>query len=269
VVNIPTEGGGYQGFQLFKHCRVDPDDDGEWFVEIDAHDEALPLMFEFKERYFTYKLWNALRLKSSNQLRMYEILKQYEWVGERVIPVRELKELLGIGAKEYPRYNDFRTHVLDVCQRALQENTDISYTYEPAGKKGKSGKILHLKFMIQKNNEYKDQLTLTEFLSQQESMVILDDDVESGEDDDYFAREIFPFISEACGSEFGITEVQVLYNLLVMIIPPESGERRQLEMFGHLKRRYDELNWRAGRSEIRNRFGYLKKLLEEDIRVNG
>ena len=32
-------------------------------MEINASDDALPLMFDFKNRYFKYELWNALRLK--------------------------------------------------------------------------------------------------------------------------------------------------------------------------------------------------------------
>lgn len=95
IVNVPTERGGYTAFQLFKDCKVDMNDNNEWYIEIDAHDKALPLMFEFKDRYFSYQLWNALRLKSPNQLRMYEILKQYEKIGERIISVEELRELLG------------------------------------------------------------------------------------------------------------------------------------------------------------------------------
>ncbi len=77
--------------------------------------EGINAMFEFKERYFTYELWNALRLKSSNQLRMYEILKQYEFVGERVISITELRTLLGIKTEEYKRYNSFRERVIDSC----------------------------------------------------------------------------------------------------------------------------------------------------------
>ena len=84
--------GGYNGFQLFKDCTVDIDDKAEWYIEIDAHDKALPLMFEFKDKYFSYQLWNALRLKSPNQLRMYEILKQYEKIGIRILSIDELKK---------------------------------------------------------------------------------------------------------------------------------------------------------------------------------
>lgn len=48
-------------------------------------------MFDFKERYFKYELWNALSLSSPNQIRMYEILKQYEKIGQRIIQLDELK----------------------------------------------------------------------------------------------------------------------------------------------------------------------------------
>jgi len=165
VVNIPNDSGGYTGFQLFKQCVVDVDEEGGWYVEIDAHDKALPLMFEFKDRYFSYKLWNALRLKSSNQLRMYEILKQYERIGERIIPIVELKNLLGIEKNEYPRYGDFKRWVLDSCRNALSENTDITFTYEPYGKKGRGGKIMQLKFIIEKNKGFIDPISLVEFIS--------------------------------------------------------------------------------------------------------
>lgn len=166
IVNIPTERGGYTAFQLFKECTVDKDDNGEWYVEIDAHDKALPLMFEFKNRYFKYELWNALRLKSPNQLRMYEILKQYEKLERRELSIQELRELLGIAKNEYDRWERFRVRVLDSCQQALKESTDICYTYE-RGKTGKGGKWLTVIFHITKNKDYKEPLTLAEFIEEQ------------------------------------------------------------------------------------------------------
>jgi len=164
VVNVPNNSGGYSGFQLFKQCVVDVDERGGWYVEIDAHDKALPLMFEFRERYFTYKLWNALRLKSSNQLRMYELMKQYEKIGHRVISLDELKSFLGIEKKEYPRYDNFRRWVLDACKVALAENTDIAFTYAPFGKKGKGGKIIQIRFEIKRNEGFIDPLSLSDFI---------------------------------------------------------------------------------------------------------
>ncbi len=170
VVHVPNESGyGYTAFTLFKRCRVDKDDNDEWYVEINASDDALPLMFDFKNRYFKYELWNALSLKSPNQIRMYEILKQYEKIGKREIAVTELRELLGIAKNEYSDrtgWSNFKNKVLDRCQQALKENTDICFNYE-RGKAGKGGKWLTIVFYIEKNDSYKDPLTLNEFIGNQ------------------------------------------------------------------------------------------------------
>jgi len=177
VVEVPNENGhGYKAFQLFKQAEIAKDQDGEWYVEFDAHDKALPLMFEFKNKYFKYELWNALRLKSPNQVRMYEILKQYEKIGRRELTVTELRELLGIGKNEYSGrtgWSDFKRYVLDSCQQALKDTTDICYTYE-RGKVGRGGKWLTIVFHIMKNTEYIDQLTLAEFVAQQPAAEPLD-----------------------------------------------------------------------------------------------
>ena len=161
LVHLPKESGGYSTFQLFKKCDVDKDETGEWFVLIDAHDDALPLMFDFKDRYFKYELWNALRLKSANQIRMYEILKQYETIGKREIKVDDLRELLGIAPNEYPRWDRFKDRVIDSCQQALKQFTDICYTYE-RGKTGTGGKWITIIFYISKNIEYDGQMTMLE-----------------------------------------------------------------------------------------------------------
>jgi len=259
VVSIPLETGGAKLFQLFKVGLFTQGEDGEWYVEIDAHDDMLPLIFQFKEKYFTYELWNALRLKSTNQLRMYEILKQYEYAGERIISIKALKELLGVDVKEYPRYTDFKMHVLEVCQKALEEYTDLKFEFEPTGKKGKGGKILSLKFYIFKNENYKDQLTLSEFIDQQ--------GIDSNDDEDDLEQEDenYPFLSEACNNEFNQTEIQILYNLAIKVMPYKTGQNIQLEIYNYLKRKHDELNWRAGLNQIKKRFGYMKKLIEIDL----
>ena len=170
IVHVPDEDGrGFRAFQLFKECHIFKGKDEKWYVEIDAHDKALPLMFDFKNRYFKYELWNALRLKSPNQVRMYEILKQYEKLGRRELTIQELRELLGVGKNEYSDrtgWSNFKKKVLDSCQQALKETTDICYTYE-RGKVGKGGKWLSVVFHIKKNTEYVDQLTLDEFIEQQ------------------------------------------------------------------------------------------------------
>lgn len=261
VVNVRTETGGYTAFQLFKRCRVDIDTNGEWYIEIDAHDEALPLMFEFKNRYFSYQLWNALRLKSANQLRMYEILKQYEKIGERIIYVEELKELLGIEKKEYQRFDNFKVYVLDSCQEALKKYTDIKFSYEPYGKKGRGGKVLTLKFTIQKNESYENPLSLEQFINLEEQSHESEADLFEQQ-----FQEKLEFLNQACNNEFSIPELTVIYNLLIKILPYNLS-KEDIELYNYIKRKYDELNWRASYTKITHRFNYLKKVLEAEANV--
>ena len=260
VVSVPTERGGYDAFQLFKKCRVDRDNQGEWFVEIDAHDEALPLMFEFKNKYFTYQLFNALRLRSSNQLRMYEILKQYQAVGERVLTIDELRELLGIGKDEYLRYNSFKTDVLTVCQKALAEYTDIKFTFEPHGKKGKGGKILALKFTIEKNEDYTDQLTLDMFIDEQKTVAGETDHEDGAEDSINPYNQRIELLKSACNDEFATKDIEFFYGKILEREPNLSSDA--IALHDYLQSRYRYMN---RKKDIRNRFGYLKSLIGKEI----
>ena len=270
VVEVPLEEGVFERFTLFKKCLFKYDDDGEGFVEIDAHDDALPLLFDFKERYFTYALWNTLSLGSTNQIRMYEILKQYEKIGSRIVHLKDLRGWLGIEESEYPRYGDFRTWVLDACKKALEDHTDIKFTYEPYGKKGKAGKILRLKFTISKNDKYVDKLSLADFIDMQEVSNIIDVDYEEDYEDEESAdvfRETLLFLSDACNKEFDLFEMRLLYDLAIKIIPREvgAGKQYELDIYDYLKRKYNELEYRDSRNPIKKRFNYLKKLLTVDL----
>jgi plasmid replication initiation protein len=266
VVNVPNERGGYSAFQLFKECEVDTDDKGKWYVEINAHDKALPLMFDFQSRYFSYQLWNALRLRSPNQLRMYEILKQYEKIGTRVLGVDKLKELIGIEKKEYDgRFNNFKTKVLNACQQALQENTDLKFDYAPYGKRGKGGKILFLKFTIKKNEDYVDQLTLDEFI--EERRLTADND---GELDDYatddglslFGQKV-EFLMETCNNEFTFNEMTLLVNAMRNKLP-YSLYCDDIQCYDYLCDKYNELAVHADRTQIRDRFRYMQSIIGKD-----
>jgi acyl-CoA-binding protein len=262
VVSIPNERGGFTSFQLFKECTVDKDNMGEWYVEIDAHDKALPLMFDFKTRYFKYELWNALRLKSSNQVRMYEILKQYEVLGKRELSVQELRELLGIGENEYPRWEAFKRRVLDSCQQALKESTDICYTYE-RGKVGNGGKWLTIVFYIKKNKDYVDQLSLDEFIEMQpnpEPIMLdttADDELEGQltmEEITFTDERLVPF-AKACNMEFSEAELKQILDVL------HSKGKDNPEYLGE---QYQKMCAESEKRKVNSRSAYLMALIKND-----
>ena len=157
-VHIPNEYNGFIAVPLFSKCEVRQNSKTlEWSIHIKCSEEVMPYMFEMKKNYFKYQLWNALSLGSVNQIRMYEILKQYEKVGKRTISIEELKIMLGIDNNQYTQYRDFKRYVLDVCQKALEKNTDIKYTYETI--KGAKGKVLSIIFNIVSGFSYYFLLT--------------------------------------------------------------------------------------------------------------
>lgn len=267
IVNVPNERGGYSGFQLFKKCVVDVDENG-WFIEIDAHDDALPLMFEFKNKYFTYRLWNALQLKSSNQIRMYEILKQYEKIGYRIVSLEELRGLLGIEKNEYKVYKDFRRRVLDSCQQALEENTDIKFTYEPYGSKGPGGKVISLKFTIESNGKHKDPLLLEDFIGKY--------NLETIEEKSTDENDAISFLQEACcksdteESEFSRAEMEEILSALVKVpksLLPENPmtDKIDIRRFDYLKEKYIRMNRISEKEEIKSKVSYIIAMIKKDF----
>ena len=166
VVHMPTNNGGLSSFQLFKKVNLFKDDSDNWYVEIDAHDDALPLFFNLKGNYLKYELWNVLNLKSVNQVRIYELLKRYEKLGTYEMKMSDLREYLGIRPDQYNQLCRFKERILDSCQKALAENTDICYTYEH-GKTGRGGKWLTIVFHISKNDKHSDPMELQDFIDNQ------------------------------------------------------------------------------------------------------
>lgn len=267
IVEVPNEkGSGYRAFQLFKEAVVEKDEHDEWYVELDAHDKALPLMFDFKTKYFKYELWNALRLKSSNQIRMYEILKQYEKIGKREISVKQLRELLGIDEKEYDRWNNFKARVLDSCQEALKENTDICFTYE-RGKAGTGGKWVTIVFHISKNKKHKDILELDELINNNTTGDFSDDKSSEqltfdSEETDYGSDLANLLGKVSCNYEFSKKQVSIIKNLVLQAMPNSSDTQR----CDYLALKFNLMDYYDTERKINDRFSYLCKMIENDIK---
>ena len=262
LVHIPKESGGYTTFQLFKECTIDKDSSGEWYVSIDAHDKALPLMFDFKDRYFKYELWNALRLKSANQIRMYEILKQYENIGKREIKVDDLRELLGIAPNEYPRWDRFKDRVLDSCQQALKQFTDICYTYE-RGKTGTGGKWITIIFYISANIEYDGQMTMLELdlqnyidldaLKEPKPEKTIEPDSELGD---------LGFYSSACNDEFTTAQMESIMQIVNQIKLPPHEYGASIAKYHFLLEHYSRFKAVAESTDIKNRYSYFYTMIK-------
>ena len=254
-VFLPKDNSGFKGVNLFETFEVDQDSAGNWYVEINATNAALPLMFDFKDRYFKYELWNALRLKAPSQIRMYEILKQYEYIGKREIEVKELQELLGVN---YTRWDRFKAKVLDSCQQALKDTTDICFTYE-RGKTGTGGKWLTIIFHISKNTDYVDQLTLFEFIGGGATANPPDD--QQIELCNTKADDSIAFYSGACNDEFTATEIESLIAVINTMELPQHEMGAAFAKYHYLLEQYTRFKAIAERTAIKNRYSYFYTML--------
>ncbi|MCX4361594.1 MAG: replication initiation protein [Mucispirillum schaedleri] len=129
---------------------------GKFYLRIEQSMEEY--LLELKDRFTMYDINNIRRLKSNYSLRIYEILKSYEWVNEYVFNIEEFKQIIGVSIVKdgkiendlYNRYYDFKKYVLLVAQKELTDNTDISFTFEEIRKGRKVDKI---KFYITANKK--------------------------------------------------------------------------------------------------------------------
>ena len=276
--------GEYKQYQIFKNCEVTSDHLGKWYVTIDAHDDALPLMFEYKNKYFSYKLWNTLRLNSTNKIRMYELLKQYARTEQRTLTITlaDLKEKLDIDPEEYARWDNFKNRVIDPCQKDLKAHTDICFTYKTI-KKSKA--VTAIKFTVEDNDAYDHQVSLDEYVDETQ---IIKQRSDFDKETDYFryveslpqdiqdsiiAEELrlnhIELLKEVVDFSFTENEMALIFDELCRIIPysidddPEfeqavivSDERKEVLRLAYQKlKRYETVE------KVENRFGYLLKTL--------
>jgi len=257
---------GFVICQIFKRFKLYKDDNGEWVVSINCHDDVLHLMFDLQKYYFKYELWNALQLTSPNQQRMYELLKQYETAGERIVTIKDLREWLGLNPKEYSRWSNFKIRILDTSQEALANFTDIKFTWE-VEKRGTRGKIIALKFNIEKNDNYIRQFTLNEFLIEQDPPKYENEpeEFERPEDDENpYYKDRIEFFCGACDDKFSFNHVKILDAKLRNNLPPDKY-KDQIYCYHYLNDRYNEMIRQSERRTIENPFGYVKRIIGEEI----
>lgn len=124
---------------------------GEGCVELCFDPKLKPYLLGLKEFFTKYSLENVISLRKAYSIRIYELLKQYEGIGERNIKLEELKEILGI-SNEYKLYGHFKSKVLLPTQRELCKKTDICFEFVEVKARRK---VVSIKFVIKANNNVK------------------------------------------------------------------------------------------------------------------
>lgn len=117
-------------------------------IEIDR--TIAPFLFDLKNKFTQYQLYNILAMKSAFSVRIYELMKSYAYQKSKTFDLDELKRLLGVeNVKSYERFPDFRRKVLEIAEREINELTDINISFKPIPK---GRKVVKVKFSIEQKS---------------------------------------------------------------------------------------------------------------------
>lgn len=103
----------------------------EGIVTVRFSKELIEHISEVYENFTRYKIENIAKLSSQYAIRLYELLISWLSAGKPpVFELQEFREQLGLEPDEYDRIQNFKQRVLDYALEQINENTDITATYE-------------------------------------------------------------------------------------------------------------------------------------------
>ena len=125
-------------------------EEGTGKIQLAFSDVMKPFLLHLKGQFTAIEVTDLMQFKSIHAIRIYELLKQYETIGERVLSIEEIKQCCGIIGK-LKQYIEFERYLLLIAQREIDAKSDISFEFERI-KRGR--KIVAIKFIINNNKSY-------------------------------------------------------------------------------------------------------------------
>jgi plasmid replication initiation protein len=114
------------------------------YVDVSVEPEIKPLLLQLQKNFTAYELQNVVRL-GVYPIRIYELLKQYENIGYRVLTIEQLKKMFEL-TKEYPRFSNFYQKIIQPAIKEINLHTDLKIIDVERRKEGKN--VVALKFIF-------------------------------------------------------------------------------------------------------------------------
>lgn len=122
-------------------------------IRLRLDDDMKPYLLQLRERFTQYELLYTLAMRSQYSIRLYELLKSYEYKGGWLFEIDELKQLLS--AEKYTRFPDFKRYILDTALREINDLSDLIVSYEIIKVGRKYGKV---EFEIKRKEDMEERL---------------------------------------------------------------------------------------------------------------
>ncbi|WP_028523429.1 replication initiation protein [Runella limosa] len=140
----------YRQFWLFQHVDYIT---GQGRIEIKFSEDAIMLLKQLKNNFTTYELHAALKMKSKYAKRIYQICSQWKDIGEsKAMLLIDFKKNLGLvdnkGVEQFTSISMFKSRVLEVAVRQINEYSDLDVSYTMHGDSEKKKQIKYITFYI-------------------------------------------------------------------------------------------------------------------------
>ncbi|HAM66933.1 MULTISPECIES: replication initiation protein RepM [Acinetobacter] len=112
--------------------------DNEAVVKLIFAPAIVPLITRLEEHFTKYELQQVSNLSSAYAVRLYELLIAWRSTGSTpIIELSDFRQRIGVLDTEYKRMERFKTSVLELAIKQINEHTDIIVKYEQH-KRGRS-----------------------------------------------------------------------------------------------------------------------------------
>jgi plasmid replication initiation protein len=123
------------------------------YVDVSVEPEMKPLLLQLQKNFTAYDLRNVVRL-GVYPIRIYELLKQYQSIGHRMLTIEQLKKMFEL-TEEYPRYSNFYQKIIQPAINDINKHTDLCINDVQKIKEGKN--IIGLRFVFRGKNQEDSQ----------------------------------------------------------------------------------------------------------------
>ena len=125
-------------------------------ISLRLDDDLFPYLIDLKKNFTVYSLYSVIGMRSKYSMRLYELLKSYQFKTLIEFSVDELKHLLS--AEKYNLFGSLKQKVIDVAVNEINNMSDIVVSYIT---KKERQKIVSVSFKIREKTAI-EQLKILE-----------------------------------------------------------------------------------------------------------
>ncbi len=126
--------------------------EGKGVINISFHKSLKPYLLQLKSHFTQYRLLFVVKFKSSYSIRLYELLKASEYLGNggvfyREFSLVELKNIFGVEKGEYEIFSNFKNRIIGTSVKEINQHSDIFVSSVEYIKEGRA--VKRIKFIAE------------------------------------------------------------------------------------------------------------------------